>query len=360
MNIRLLIRDIDIADFLESVTWAGHSEKPNRTLTLKFKNTLDGRYKAFAISNGEAIQYYVDNKRVFVGVVFATDINESGDMSVTCYDRSYYTLKSNATRQFKNKKASDIVKQIAKDFGIPVGTIEDTGYVIPKLILRNQSLYDIMLKAVVLTYKQTGKRFFFGNVDGKLTLMQHKNNVAPWILAAGSNLTSASYSISMEDTKTQVYVTGGKDKKLTHTAKSVASQALYGIMQHSEDMDEKATPSQVKQRAESLLRELNVLNDQANVSAIGIIDVVTGCGVYVREPMTGLAGGYYVTSDSHTFKEGLHEMKLEISKSLDMPTIEISDDELGIVKDKPKKATKKTTKKKAEAKKPEAKPEIKK
>jgi len=347
VNIRLLVRDIDIADFLESATWAGHSEKPNRTLTLNFKNTVDGRRKAFEVGNGEAIQYYIDNKRIFIGVVFATDINESGDMSVTCYDRSYYTLKSNAIRQFKNKKASDIVKLLAKDFGIPVGTIEDTGYVIPKLILRNKSLYDMMLKAVVLTYKQTGKRFFFGNSDGKLTLMQHKGNVTPWILAAGSNLTSASYSISMEDTKTQVFVTGGKDNKLTHTAKSLASQKLYGIMQHYEEMDEKATKSQVKQRAESLLKELNVLDDQASVSAIGILDVITGCGVYVREPMTGLAGGYYVTSDSHTFSNGMHEMQLEISKSLEMPTIEISDDELGIVYDKPKKATKK----KAETKK---------
>ncbi|SER87238.1 hypothetical protein [Psychrobacillus sp. OK032] len=345
MSTRLLIRDIDIADFLTSATWSGHSEKPNRTLTLQFKNTIDGRYKAFAVSNGEAIQYFINNKRIFVGSVFDTDINESGNMTVTCYDRNYYTLKSKATRQFKNKKASEIVKQLAKDFGIPVGNIEDTGYVIPKLILRNHSLYDMMQKAMYLTYKQTKKRFFFGNVDGKLTLMQHKNNVTPWILAAGSNLTSASYSISMEDTKTQVQVVGGKDNKLTHTAKSVASQKLYGIMQHYEEMDEKATTSQVKQRAESLLKELNVLNDQASVSAIGIIDVVTGCGVYVREPMTGLAGGYYVTSDSHTFSDGKHEMKLEISASLDLPKIEISDEELGI--EKPQKPKKKKAKKDA-------------
>lgn len=332
MITRLLIRDIDVADFVTSATWAGHSEKPNRTLTLNFKNTADGRRKAFVVNNGEAIQYYIDGRRIFIGVVFATVINDAGDMSVTCYDRNYYTLKSNATRQFKNKKASDIVKQIAKDFGIPVGTIEDTGFVIPKLILRNKSLYEMMLMALSLTYKQTGKRFFFGNSDGKLTISQHKNNVTPWILAAGSNLTSAGYSISIEDTKTQVYVTGGKDNKLTHTAKSVASQKLYGIMQHYEEMDEKATQSQVKQRAESLLKELNVLNDQASVSAIGILDVVTGCGIYVREPMTGLGGGYYVTGDSHTFSDGNHVMQLEISRSLEMPPIEISDEELGIDK----------------------------
>lgn len=345
MNIKLLIRDVDVADFIEVLTWEGHSEKPNRTLTINFNNTVDGRNQAFAIANGEVVQCYKDNERMFIGVVFSTDIDDSGNMTVTSYDRNYYMLKSITTRQFKKKKASDIVRLLAKDFNIPIGTIEDTGYVIPKLILRNHSLYDMMVKALVLTYKQTGKKFFFGNVDGKLTLRQHKNNVTPWILAAGSNLTKASYSQSIEETKTQVQVAGGKDKKFTHTAKSVSSQKLFGVMQHYEEMDEDATKSQVKQRAETLLKEMNVINDQASVSAIGILDVITGCGVYVREPMTKLAGGYYVTSDSHTFSNGIHEMQLDISKSLDMPIIEISDEELGIEKVKPKKAKKKTKKK---------------
>lgn len=345
MNIRFLIRDIDLADFIESITWEGHSEKPNRSLTVIFKNTVDGRNKAFAISNGEAVQFFIDNRRIFIGVVFSTDIDESGNMTVNCFDRNYYTLKSNTTRQFKNKKASDVVRLLAKDFNIPIGTIENTSYVIPKLILRNHSLYDMMMKAIVLTYKQTGKRFFFGNEDGKLTLRQHKNNVTPWILAAGSNLTKASYSLSIEDTKTQVQVVGGKDNKFSHTAKSVSSQKLYGVMQHYEEIDEDATKSQVKQRAETLLKEMNVINDQASISAIGIFDVITGCGVYVREPMTGLAGGYYVTSDTHTIRNGVHEMQLEISKSLEMPIIEISDEELGIEKVKPKKAAKKKKKK---------------
>ncbi|MGE6488519.1 XkdQ/YqbQ family protein [Paenisporosarcina sp. NPDC076898] len=327
---RVLVRDIDITDFVESVVNEGHSEKPNRALILTLKNTINGRTKAFAINNSEVVQFYDGTVRIFVGVVFNTVINESGDMTVTCYDRNYYTLKSTTSRQFKNKKASDIIKQLATDFGIPVGTIEDTGFVIPTLILRNHSLYDMMLKALVITKKQTGKRFFFGSENGKLTIKQHKNNVTPWILAAGSNLISASYSVSIEDTKTQVQVTGGKDNKFTHTVKSANTQKLYGIMQHYEEMDEKSTSSQVKQRAETLLKEMAVINDQADVSAIGINGVVTGCGVYIREPMTGLAGGYYVTSDSHTYASSGHTMQLEISKSLEMPTIEISDEELGI------------------------------
>lgn len=330
MNFNVLLRNTDVAEFIESAVWEGHCEKPNRTLTLNLKNTIYGRVKAFLLNPGEVIQFYVSGTKIFTGVVFTPNINDLGQMSVICFDRNYYALKNSATRQFKNIKASTIITQLAKDFGIPVGEIEDTGYLIPKLILRNKSLHEMMLKALTLTKNQTGKRFFFGNENGKLTIRQHKNNVAPWILAAGSNLIGANYSISIEELKNQVHVVGGKDDKYSHLVKSIDSQKLYGIMQHYEEMDEKATLSQVKQRAETLLKELNVLDDQADVTAIGIIDVITGCGVYVREPMTGLLGGYYVSSDVHTFSESNHTMQLTISKSLEMPDIEISDEELGI------------------------------
>lgn len=329
VEITVWVRDINITDFVESATYEGHSEKPNRTLSLSLMNTTNGRVKAFITNPGDTVQFYVDGKREFVGVIFDSNISDKGSQTLTCFDRNIYLLKNNDSRIFRNKKASDIIKTLAKDFGIPVGTIEDTGYVIPTLALRNQSINDMISKALTLTRKQTNKRFFLTNADGKLQLKQHKNNVNPWVIEAGANLTSAGYSLSIEDTITQVKAIGGKDNKLTHSVKSIPSQKLYGIMQHIEEMDEKATASQVKQRAETLLKELNVINDQANVSALGIIEVITGSGIYVREPMTGLLGGYYVTSDIHTFSNGMHTMDLKISKSLEMPVIEISSEELG-------------------------------
>lgn len=329
VEIKVWLRDIEITEFVESASTEGHSEKPNRTLTLSLMNTVDGRKKAFLAKPGDSVRLYVDGERNFVGVLFNAAIDDSGRNTLTCFDRNIYLLKNNDTRVFRNKKASSIIKTLAKDFGIPIGTIEDTGYVIPTLILRNNSLYDMISKSLTLTRKQTGKRFFITNVDGKLNIRQHVNNVNPWVIEAGANLTKANYSLSIEDTKTQVKAVGGKDGKLTHTVKSVSTQTLYGIMQHVEEMDEKATASQVKQRAETLLKELNVINDQANITALGIVEVVTGSGIYVREQMTGLAGGYYVTSDIHTYSNGMHTMELEISKSLEMPMVEISDEELG-------------------------------
>jgi hypothetical protein len=328
-SIRVEVKGLDVTDLVERASWRGETNEPHRTLALSLVNTTDNRTRAFKATPGDVVRFYVNDVRVFQGVLFAYDVSEKGAESWTCYDRNYYLLKSVDSRSFKNMKASAIIRTLAKDFGIPVGTIEDTGFVISKLILRNNTLHDMMMKPIILTKKQTKKRFFLGSKDDKLTLRQHKNNVSPWIIETNSNLTGANYSLSIEETKTQVKVTGGKNNKLSHTTKNEANRKRYGVMQHYEEMDEKSTASQVKQRAETLLKELSVIHDQASINAIGIIDVITGCGVYVRDAMTGLAGGYFVSSDSHEFSNGQHDMSLEISKSLEMPDIEISDTELG-------------------------------
>lgn len=341
VRLKVMLRDLDITEFVESVNWSGSLTDPYRTLSIQLMNTVDGRNSFLTFSNGDTIQFGVDGKRVFIGTLFAFAKDTTGKVSLTCYDRNIYLMKSHAIRSFKNKKASDIIKSIAKDFNIPVGDIEDTGYVIPALILRNNSLYDMINKALTLSQNQNGKRFWLSSVEGKLTLKQHQNNVNPWVIRVGENLTSANYSLSIEDTKNAVQVTGGKDKKLVHSVKNSNSQKQFGVMQHVEEMDEKATLSQVKQRADSLLKELNVINDDASISSIGIVEAVKGSGIYVYEPMTGLVGGYYISADSHDFVDGMHTMNLEISKSLEMPDVEITDEELGIVQKKVKKVAKK-------------------
>lgn len=334
MKIRIRLGVSDITDFVQTVKWSGHSEKFNRQLDVTIVNTKDGRKPAFKITEGHTLTFELNGKTLFVGIIYAYEIGSSGEMSLTCYDANVYLTKSHDIRQFKNRKASDIIRQLANDFGIPVGAIADTGYVIPLLILRNKSLYEMILIALTLTRKQTGKRFFIGNKDGKLTLSSPAEPVNRFILKAGANIIDASYSLSIEDTKTQVKVTGGDKKNpITAVVKNDDLRKRYGVMQHVEEMDEKATASQVKQQAATLLKELAVINDQANVDAFGIPEVITGTAVYVVEPMTGLVGGYYVSNDSHTFENGLHTMSLELTRTYDLPPIEIDKEVLGIEDD---------------------------
>jgi hypothetical protein len=319
----------DITEIVTSVEWSGHSERPFRQISVSLKNKVDGEKQALKIKNGGQMEFRNDGTLLFRGVVFSTDISERGDMNVTAYDENVYLTKSTENRKFTNVKASEIARRICSDFSIPVGKISDTGYVIPKLIMRDKTLYDILLYALTLTRKQTGKRFFIGNEGGKFYLRSATEKTSRYLLERGRNITGASYSESIEDTKTQVKVIGGKDDKYVVKLKNDALAKKYGVMQAVEFMDEKATKSQVEQRAKTLLKESGFIDDQANVEVIGFDDIITGTAVYVREPMTGIIGGYYVTGDSHSFHNGLHTMSLELSATYDLPKIEIEKEALG-------------------------------
>lgn len=317
----------DITYYIKSATYSGDSNKFNTELALNLNATKFGRERAFTVEEGDSIKCVFDDKYTFYGVVFAVEITSEGAYSLTCYDSNVYLNKSNDMRIFANKKASDIIRMLASDFGIPVGNIADTGYVIPFLRLSNISLYEMILKALTITRKQTGKRFFVKNVDGKLTLVSGLST-KKYMFSDSENLISATYSRSIEDTKTQIKVSGGeKGKEIVVVAKDESKRKKYGVLQSVEILDEKATASQIKQHAETLLKEQSQVSEQLSIEVLGIPEVSCGTAVYVRNLMTSTNGAYYVTGFTHNYSDA-HTMTLELSRTYELPDIEINEDEI--------------------------------
>lgn len=336
MTISVMINNVDVTPFVESIEINGDTTKFNRSLMLRMLATEDGRKRAFAFEEGATLTFKYEGAPRFIGVVFASDVTADGSLSMTAHDSNVYLAKSTDSRIFKNKKASEIIRMLATDFGIPVGNIADTGYVIPYIRLSKLTLYDMILKVLTLTRKQTNKRFFVGNVNGKLTVTAGVSNTK-YLFEDGENLLSASYSRSIADTRTQAKVIGGpKGKETVVVVKDDAKRSKYGVMQAFEEMDEKATPSQVKQRAQALLKEQAVVEEQLSIEVLGVPEVDVGTPVYIVNKMTATNGAYYVTSVKHSYKAGLHTMSLELTRTYELPDIAISADEL-----KPEEATKK-------------------
>lgn len=323
----ILNNKLDITEYIASANLSGDSTKFNRQLSLQMNMTQDGRTRGVTVVEGDVLVFRSYDAVRFIGYVFATERSSDGMVSITAYDSNIYLAKSNDSRIFINKKASEITSALAKDFGIPTGSIADTGYVIPFLRLSNKSLFDMILTALKLTYQQTGKRFFVGNTKGKLTLIAGAEPEQRFLFKDGENLISASYSRSIEDTKTQVKVIGGK--KGSETIVSITNegaQKKYGVLQALEVMDESATASQVKQRAQTLLKEQSVVSEQFNVEVLGVPEVDVGTAVYVQNEMTSVSGAFYVTSVSHDYNGGLHTMSLELSRTYELPDIDIDEE----------------------------------
>lgn len=309
---------------VKSVKWSGDIKQAARRLDIEISNTADAKKQLFTIEKGHEIQFMKNGEELFRGIIFSDSINASGQMSITAYDENIYLTKNKDTKIFRNVTAATIVKRLCNDFGIPAGQIDDTGYVIAKLILRDKTLYDMMITALTITEKQTGQRFFITSKAGKLQLLARKEQKVKWMLENGTNIIDASYSQSIEEMRTQVKVMGGDDKKKPIIAMVKNDELIkrFGTMQHLESVDSDMTKSQMEQRAKQLLKDLGTIHDEAKVDAIGISDVTAGMAVYVKESMTGIIGGYYITTDDHSFENGKHTMSLSLSATDDLPELE--------------------------------------
>lgn len=310
-----------ITPIVKSVTWSGDIVQAYRTLEVELSNTLNGVTRAVNIEQGRRIRFIYKGEQLFTGLIFGTDIDINGQMSVTAYDENVYLTKNTDTRRFVKLTATAIIKRLCSDFGVPQGTMSDTGFVIPKLILRDKTLYDMMITALTETEKHTGKRFILYSWNGGLQLRERKEQVIQWVLENGVNIMSASYSQSIEDLKTQVKVIGGDQEKkpVIVTVKNDALKQRFGTMQHLENADADATKSQINQLAKQLLADLGTIADEANLECLGISNVISGKSVYIKESMTGIIGSYYVSADTHVFENGNHTMSVKLSATDDLP-----------------------------------------
>ena len=106
---------------------------------------------------------------VFVGYVFTKKRAKDGKVDITAYDALRY-FKNKDTYVGTNKTASEILKEITKNYNLTTGTIESTSYVISETAEDNQSLFDIVLNALDTTLISTRKMFILYVDQGNICL----------------------------------------------------------------------------------------------------------------------------------------------------------------------------------------------
>src|SRR5690606_19265406 len=115
--------------------------------------------------------------------------------------------KNSDTVRFIKKTATQIVSELCGKFGIATGKLANTAHVIPKLIIRGKTLYEIIVTALTVTQKATGKRYRLRNVSGKLELVEVTEQVKRLVIENGRNIIDASFSESIDDVRTKVKLT---------------------------------------------------------------------------------------------------------------------------------------------------------
>ena len=206
---------------------------------------------------GNPVIFRVDGKDIFFGFVFTKSRDKEQIIKVTAYDQLRY-LKNKDTYVYTNKKASDVVKMIAKDFNLNTGTIADTGYVIPSRIRENMTLFDIIYDALDLTLLNRRKLYVLYDDFGKLTLKDIETMKIPDLVLGEFNSQNFSYTTDIDtDTynKVKLYRENEKSgKREVYIAQDSKNINNWGVLQYFDKVDE---DTNAKAKAESILELKN-------------------------------------------------------------------------------------------------------
>ena len=264
-------------------------------------------------SEGDRVCLYYDGKAVFVGYVFTKKRDREQRIEVTCYDQIRY-LKNKYTYVFENKRADQIIKALCNDFGLNVGSMDNTNYVISVIAEENIAAMDIILDVLEDTLANTGNMFVFYDDAGSLHVRNVSNMISSTLIFEES-AENFDYSSSIDDETYNNLVLYYKDDNENITIYSASDEkniSQWGMLRYFESVD---TPTAAQNKANSLLKLYNKKTRELKVSgAFGDITVRGGTMIPVKLSLGDMDVSNYMLVEKvvHTFEHDHHTMDLTL------------------------------------------------
>ncbi|MCI7300800.1 MAG: M23 family metallopeptidase [Clostridiales Family XIII bacterium] len=288
-------------------------ERKNTPGKLTFTVYKDATLK---IAKGNAVRFRYDNKRMFFGYVFTFKRKDSKLMTITCYDQLRY-LKNKDVRSYKKTTYTKLLKQIAKEYKLEYGTVQNTKYVIPARI-EEGTLFDILGNASDLTVSHTKKLFVLYDDFGRLTLKNIESMKLP-ILVDQDTAESLDYESTIDkDTYNRIKIYSDNDKtgvREVHVRNSTAKQKKWGVLQYVEKA-EGLSKKEMKQKAKILAQYYGIEQRTLSVKKqFGDTRVRGGSSLVVKFDLgdKSISNFMLVEKVKHTFVNGAHTMDLSLA-----------------------------------------------
>lgn len=303
----------------DSVKWTTERRGSPGKLTFKVKND-DG----LAFWEGDEVIFKYNKDEIFFGYVFKKSRTKDQIISVTCYDQLRY-FKNKTTYVYKNKTASEVLKDLSKKFILKTGEIEDTKFKIANRICDNKTIFDIIYDGLDLTVMNANKLYCVYDDFGKITLRDvEKMKYQDLIITAdpeNSNIEDYNYSTDIDtDTYNQVVLYRDNDKtgkRETWTVKDSKNIQKWGVLQYHEAFKEKGNPSS---KADSILKLKNRVNRTLKIKgAIGDTRARAGTSLIVNIKDLGdihVSQFLMIEKATHTFTSDYHSMDLDVRGNL--------------------------------------------
>lgn len=303
---------LNLTNCTSQVVWTSQRTGQPGKLNFTYLRTPESK-----IEEGDVVRFSVNGQLQFYGWVFNRGFDRWGPVDIVCYDRLRY-LKTNASYSFYAQSAADIIKQIAEDFELDVGSLADTHYKLPSLIMQDKSCIDIINIALQKTLLNTGRVYVFYDSGDGLALKESNDLKTDIVIGERSLMTNYTFDSSIDSqTYNSVKIvrpnkeTGKADVFIMKDSKTIGK---WGLLQLYQKVDEAANDAQCKEQARVSLTYYNRVLRQLKFSALGIPGLRAGALLLVNlSDLDGEPFKKYVMLEKveHTFKNDEHTMELE-------------------------------------------------
>lgn len=306
----------DISQYVETVDWEGSDTQTSRTATISVAFDF-GRNIYLNIKLGDLI-YLNEKDDIFVGVVTSAERKgEVGTLSYTAKDFMHYLIRSKGAYNFKKTTPEKMTKKICDDLLIQTGEVYKTKTHIKSLLFESELYYSM----IVAAYNEASMKMSAKAPPVFMPIMK-KNRLCVIVKGKSSGITldsskdimASSYSQNTDEMVTRVVILK-KNGKRSGVVESAKNLKKYGVYQ---DVYKKEDGKNAKTAAKQLLYGIT---KEASVESLGHIQCVAGYSVKIKDKASGLTGTFYIESDRHTWKDGIHTMELTLKFSNELEEV---------------------------------------
>lgn len=255
------------------------------------------------ISNGDYVTFKYEHD-LFSGIVFTIQHKKNNIVSVTCYDQRRY-LKAKDTVLRTNTTLTKFIETCAGDLQLAVGDLTDTVVNLNKYLYDSETYLDMIYGSINDNLLLNGYYYVLRCDGGKLTLKELTELRLPLLIGDGS----IAYDFELKESiDSEVYnkVKLAKDNESTglrdiYVVQDSSHFEDWGVLQYFEKITSDLNESQIKERAELLLKVKNHEKRTLKINAIGNDQIMGGNSIRVKISDLGIDTWAIVDKVTHNF-----------------------------------------------------------
>lgn len=297
----------DISRLVRAVTWSGSRINVARKLEVDFtQDDRDPQCPVINFDNGYTVIATDENgNSFFEGNIYRYKRSRAeSNVHFICFDHLHVMKVSSMTKEYKNALPEDIAREMCQQLGVMAGDIAATGVPV-SFLANNKSGYQIIMMAYSEANKKNEKLYQPIMNGAKLDVIEKGTLIENLMLDSRINMSDSEYEESIEKLINQVALSDEQGNIISYESQSESIQK-YSMFQTVLKTDPN---KDMKKEVEAIFKNHKV-ERSGYITAIGDYRAISSYSIQVTDGLFN--GQFWIKQDTHTFKEGCHEMKLEL------------------------------------------------